>query len=180
MNKSKLVSYLFVLLGILVMIGSLYLIMSYATDLFRSVVDFVTTNDFTKLQQCGVTPPPEFSKIKADFVTLIMPFMYIGLPLIMIAVSVLLFLAGFYYHKARDEEERKKNVELKREMVHKIVKKMGAARPAAPSMDEPSGPEAPPPEEPAEEAAPAEEEEPSEEEEEMPPLPPPKSVRKRK
>jgi len=171
MNKSKVVSFLFVLLGIVVMVGALYVIMSYATDMLRAVVDFVTTNDFTKLQQCGVSSPPEFSKIKADFVTLIMPFMYIGLPMLIITISVLMFLGGFYYHKARDEEETKKTSDLKRQMVQKIVKKMGAA-PAPPEAV------APEEEEPVEEE-PAAEEVPEEEEPEEEPQPRP-AKRKRK
>jgi len=136
MNKSKIVSFLFVLLGVVVMVGTLYVIMSYATDMVQAVVGFVTTNDFTKLQQCGVTSPPEFSKIRDDFAKLIMPFMYAGLPLIMIAVSALMFLGGFYYHKARDEEETKKTSELKRQMVQKIVKKMSASQSSEPSTSE--------------------------------------------
>ena len=162
MNKSKIVSILFVLLGVVVMVGSIYVIMSYATDMLQAIVDFVTTNDFTKLQQCGVSAPIQFSKIKADFVTIIMPFMYIGLPLIMIAVSALMFLGGFYYHKARDEEETKKTSELKRQMVQKIVKKMGASRPSEQSAS--GATDAAEGEGPAAEDAPEEEEEPEEEE----------------
>ena len=162
MNKSKIVSILFVLLGIVVMIGSIYVIMSYATDMLQAIVDFVTTNDFTKLQQCGVNAPTQFSKIKADFVTIIMPFMYVGLPLIMITLSALMFLGGFYYHKAKDEEETKKTSELKRQMVQKIVKKMSASQPSEPSAPEET--EAAEEDEPATEEAPEEEEEPEEEE----------------
>lgn len=168
MNKSKVASILFVVLGLLVVAGSLYVVISYANDLLNAVVKFVTTTDFTKLQQCGVSPPEEFSRIKADFVPLIIPFMYWGLPLIMVVVSLLMFLGGFYFHKGRDEEERKKNVELKREMVHKIVRKMGGSRPA----EEAPGPAVPPEQSPAEESPATElvaEDEPEEEELPKPP-----------
>lgn len=125
MNKSKMVSFLFVLLGLLVIIGSAYVIISYATTMLSAVVNFVTTNDFSKLQQCGVNPPGEFNKLKNDLTTVVLPSLYIGLPLLLIVLSSLMFLAGFYYHKGRHDEEIKKVEQLEKEMVHKVVKKMG-------------------------------------------------------
>ncbi|MBN1170465.1 hypothetical protein JXA56_05540 [Candidatus Micrarchaeota archaeon] len=124
MNKSKLVSFLFVILGLLMIVGSAYVIISYATEMMTSVVNFVTTNDFTKLQQCGITPPEQFNKLKNDLTAVVLPSLYIGLPLLLIILSSLMFLAGFYYHKGRHEEELKKVEVMEREMVHKVVKKM--------------------------------------------------------
>jgi|WetSurMetagenome_2_1015567.scaffolds.fasta_scaffold722717_1 hypothetical protein len=186
MSKYKYVSYLFVVLGLLVIIGAAYVIIQYASGLINAVVDFVTTNDYSKLQQCGVTPPNEFGKLKNEFATLVLPALYIGLPGILIVVSALMFLAGFYYHKGRLEDEARKHEELERDMVHKIVKKMEtekappAARPAYP----PKAPSARQPvseEEPAEEEAPAEEEPQDEEPEEEPEeLPKPKPIVKKR
>ncbi len=125
MNKSKMVSFLFVILGLLVIVGAAYVIISYMTNMMTAVVNFVTTNDFSKLQQCGVNPPGEFNKLKNDLTTIVLPSLYIGLPLLLIILSSLMFLAGFYYHKGRHDEELKKVEEMEREMVHKVVKKMG-------------------------------------------------------
>jgi uncharacterized protein YneF (UPF0154 family) len=172
MSKYKLVSYLFVLLGVIVIVGTAYLIISYSSDILGSIVNFVTTNDFTKLQQCGVNSPPQFSKIKTDLTTVILPFMYVGIPLLLITVAALMFMGGVYYHKGKFEDETKKHEEMERQMVHKIVRKMGMKSPP-PEEDEV-------PEAPAEEGATAEEEPPAEEEPEEVPPPPVKSAKKRR
>lgn len=173
MSKYKLVSYLFVLLGLIIIVGAAYLIISYSSDILNAIVDFVSTNGFAKLQQCGVTPPPQFSKIKADLTSIILPFLYVGIPLLFIIISALMFLGGFYYHRGKFEDEARKHEELERQMVHKLVRRMESSRPSSRQPEDvPEEPEEPAPEEPEEEPAP--EEEPEE-------LPPPvKSARKRK
>jgi hypothetical protein len=172
MNKSKMVGFLFVLLGALVIVGSAYVIIAYASTMFGAIVDFVTTNDFTKLQQCGVTPPAQFNKLKNELTTVVLPSLYIGLPLLLIILSFLMFLAGFYYHKGRHEEELKRVEEMEREMVHRVVKKMqkGPKPVTRRSMPEPED------EEPEE----AEEEPEFEEPEEEPEEEPPRRTRKKK
>jgi hypothetical protein len=184
LSKYKLVSYLFVILGLLVIVGAAYVIILYATGLINAVVDFVTTNDYSKLQQCGVTPPNEFAKLKNEFATLILPAMYLGIPAVLIAVSALMFLAGTYYYRGKLEDEGRKHEELERQMVHKIVKKMETERGgAAPG---PVVPEArqqaryePPADEPEEDLPAEEEEAPAEEPPEELPRPKP-AVKKRK
>lgn len=131
MSKYKLISYLFILLGVLVIVSSAYIIISYASDIINAIVNFVTTNDYSKLQQCGVTPPPQFNKLKNEFATVILPVLYIGFPVLLIVISALMFLAGFYYYRGKLEDETRKHEELEREMVHKIVKKMEAEKTAS-------------------------------------------------
>ncbi len=183
MNKYKLMSYLLILLGVVVIVGSGYMIYSYSSTIISAIVNFISTNDYSKLQQCGVNTPPEFNKVKADFATVILPFFYVGLPVILILVSYLMFMAGFYFHRGKQEDDAKKHEQLEREMVHKIVNKMQTEKPSPgqPAM-RPAKKPAPAqaePEEEAQEEEPAEEE-PSEEEqaeeepeeEEPPPRPP--------
>lgn len=124
MNKSKLTGLLFVLLGALIILGSAYAIISYASGLLGAIVDFVTTNDFTKLQQCGVNTPTEFQKLKTEFTSIILPSLYIGLPLLLILLSFLMFLGGFYYHKGRHQDETEKYQDMEREMLRKAVTKL--------------------------------------------------------
>jgi len=167
MNKNKLACFLLVILGLMVMFGAAYVIISYAQGVIGAIVEFVTTNDFTKLQQCGVNPPGEFSKLKSDFATLILPALYLGIPVLLLVISALMFLAGFYYHKGKMQDDNQKQEQLEREMVHKVVKKMESEKKGGPvqrsaareAMEEPE-------EEPEEEEAEEEEteEEPEEEE----------------
>ncbi|MCI0503881.1 hypothetical protein L0Y65_04165 [Candidatus Micrarchaeota archaeon] len=190
MSKYKFVSYLFVVLGLLVILGAAYVIIQYATGLINAVVDFVTTNDYSKLQQCGITPPNEFGKLKNEFATIVLPAMYLGLPGVLIIVSALMFLAGFYYHRGKLEDEARKHEELERQMVHKIVQKMETEK--SPAPPKPSTPNRRPqirqePEEEPDEAAPDEEAPPEEEaeaeeapEEEPEELPKPKPAFKKR
>ena len=141
MNRHKLVGYLFVVLGVLVVVGSLYVIINYASDLINAIVNFVTTNDYSKLQQCGVSYPPQFDKLKAEFATVILPALFIGLPLLLIALSALMFMAGFYYQRGRLEDDARKHEALKQELVQKITKRMATAPPPAPKAPAQAEPE---------------------------------------
>ncbi len=115
-------------------VGSAYMIISYASDILTSIVDFVTTNDFTKLKDCGIAAPTQFNKIKADLTTLILPFLYLGIPGVLLLLSALMFVAGFYYYRAKMDDESAKHQNLEREMVHKIVKKMNVQKPPTRGM----------------------------------------------
>jgi len=124
MNKNKILSGLFVLLGLIVMVGSVFILVSYATDILNAIVDFITTNDLKKLSQCGAALPAQFSKIKTDFTTLILPSLYYGVPILLIFVSILMFLAGYYYHKGRAEDEIRKREEIERDMIRKAAERV--------------------------------------------------------
>jgi len=143
-SKNKMVSYLFVILGILVMAGAAYMIVSYATVLLGAIVDFVTTNDFAKLQQCGVSTPQTFNQVKADLTGVILPFMYLGIPLLFLVISAIMFMAGYFYHKGRHEDESRKSAEIERQIESKVARRMETSRPApsapAPEPEEESEP----------------------------------------
>ncbi len=124
MNKNKIVSSLLILIALIVMVGSVFVFVSYATDILSAVVDFLTTNDMSKLSQCGAKLPTQFAKIKADFTTLILPSMYYGIPLLLILVSILMFFAGFFFNKARTEDEIKNREEIERDMIKKATERL--------------------------------------------------------
>ena len=123
MNKNKILSYTFIVTGLIVIVGCAYLIAAYASDMLRSIVEFVTTSDYAKLRQCGISTPPEFDRIKQDLTTTILPFLYAGLPVLFLVVSGLMFIAGTYYNKAKTEEESEKREKIKQEVVEKLGKK---------------------------------------------------------
>ena len=107
MNRYKLTSVFFVILGLLVIIGSSYVIASYVSNILTGIVDFVTTNDYSKLPQCGITLPDRFYKIKSDLTTVILPFMYAGFPVLLIIISILMFLAGSHHRMGKIENGMK-------------------------------------------------------------------------
>lgn len=114
MNRSKLVGILFVVLGMVVVMGSAYLIITYSSNVLNAMLDFVTTNDFAKLQSCGVNLPPQFLQLKEELTDVLLPFLYLGLPLILVILSMLMFAGGYYYRmgKEKDEQEKTEQLEL--------------------------------------------------------------------
>jgi len=137
MNKHKIIGMLFVLLGVLVILGSAYVVITYANEMLGAIVDFATTTDFVKLRNCGVEAPPQLDKIKGELTTVILPFLYLGIPLILIILSALMFLGGFYYRKGKTDHDTKKNEELERKMLRKAVTKLESEKPSPPPSKEP-------------------------------------------
>ena len=172
MNKNTIVSALFVLLALVVAVGASYLVLSYATGVLNAIVVFVSTNDLNNLGKCGISVPPEFAKLKADIFTVIVPFLNIGMPAVLLVVGVLMFLAGFYYHKSRHEDEEQLKERMQREMVHKLVRKIEVEKKAPGSSpdDEFAEPE-------SIEDAPSQEDAPADE---PPPAPAQKAIPKKK
>jgi len=124
MNKNKFFSWFFVVLAAAVMIGSVFVFVSYATDILNAIVDFITSNDLKKLAQCGAVLPPQFERIKGDFTTLILPLLYYGIPGLLLAVSVLMFFSGYFYHKGHHEEETRNREEIERDMIRKAAERV--------------------------------------------------------
>lgn len=117
MSKYHLVSLMFVLLAILTMGVAAFLVISYSNETIGALINFVTTNDYAKLQQCGVGPYPAFDRIKADLPTVILPFIYIGIPALLIIISLLMFMGGYYHHRgnAAEAEHDRREQEEQRE-----------------------------------------------------------------
>lgn len=114
MNKSKTIGILFVVLGLVVVVGSAYFIITYSSNVLNAMLDFVTTNDFAKLQNCGVNMPPQFLQLKGELTGVLLPFLYLGLPLLLVVLSLLMFSGGYYYCLGKNEDEgrRAEKVEL--------------------------------------------------------------------
>jgi beta-lactamase regulating signal transducer with metallopeptidase domain len=110
-------------LTLIIGIASIFLMISYAIDILGAVEDFIKFNDVSKLSSCGVTIPPQLSAIASDSKIIGVVVLY-GLPVLLILVSVLMFFAGFYFHKARLQEEQKKREEIEREMVVKAAQRV--------------------------------------------------------
>ncbi|MBU0591972.1 hypothetical protein KKF81_05870 [Candidatus Micrarchaeota archaeon] len=124
MSKDKLTSAVFIVLGILLIAGSNYAMLSYATPILEALSNFATQNNVYTLQQCGAEIPHELQKLGSDLESLIIPFMYLGVPLIMAILSFLMFLGGFYYHKSRFAPQLEQEKDKERELLRKAVLKM--------------------------------------------------------
>lgn len=133
MSKYGFLSGIFLLLGVLAIAGVLYMVLSYAGETLNAMTDFVTTNDFTKLKDCGIDPPAQFDKIKTDLPTVILPFLYLGLPLLLILIAALMFLAGKYHEKGRKEDESHKMERIESEAERKVIRKLSVEKPEPPA-----------------------------------------------
>lgn len=134
MNRYKFLSGFLILASLVVVVGSIYLLVSYSTGMFKAIVDFITINDLNELSRCGATLPPQFSTVKDDLTTMLLPALYYGIPLLLLLVSVLVFFAGFYYHKGLVRDETKK-----REEIEKEVERKAAGRAAREAKDQVKG-----------------------------------------
>ena len=97
MGKHNTISGIIVLIVILTIALSTFLVVTYSTDVLTAAVAFASSDQITKMQASGVTIPPEFYKFRADIPGLLLPGVYVGFPGLMIILSILMFIAGYYY-----------------------------------------------------------------------------------
>ncbi|MEW5955301.1 MAG: hypothetical protein AB1626_02050 [Candidatus Micrarchaeota archaeon] len=97
--NARVVSALLVMVVLLVIAVTSFAVSSYASGLLGGVMEFAGTSDFARLAECGVTVPPALQGVQQDFATVILPAVYAGVPLLLIIISLLMFLAGVYYQK---------------------------------------------------------------------------------
>jgi hypothetical protein len=129
MNKNKFLSYLFVILTLIIGIGSVFVLISYSIEVLDAIEDFIKLNDLSKLSSCGATLPPQLSAIASDSKVMVPAVLY-GLPILLILVSALMFFAGYYYNRGKIQEEKKKREEIEREMVVKAAQRVAKRKTA--------------------------------------------------
>ena len=97
MGKNNLISGILVLVVILLIASTTIMVVSYTTGIVNAAVAFASTEQAAKLQACGVTMPNELIQLKADIPGLLLPAIYVGLPALFIVLSILMFIAGYFY-----------------------------------------------------------------------------------
>ncbi len=102
MGKNNGITVTLVIASILMIAVSTYMVVTYSTGILNAAVDFTTTEHLNKLDACGITYPAEILKLKADVPGLLLPAIYVGLPGILIVLSVLMFIAGYYYANGKE------------------------------------------------------------------------------
>lgn len=122
MNRQKLMAMVLVIISMLLVVGSAYLVISYTSGVLNALLDFVTTNDFARLTQCGVNIPQKLLDLKGELTGVMLPALYLGIPLVLIALSILMFFGGYYYHKGRQLEliEKRKLEQNVKQAVKKL------------------------------------------------------------
>lgn len=138
--KNKLASIALGLVGAVLVIGSLYFGITYVSYLGKAMIDFLAANDLQTLNSCGIVVPPAFIQMSEEFPA-ILPVLYLGIPLLVVVISLIMFGSGYYYGKHNMETEANAHKE-KEEHIQREVERRTGARPA-PSEAEKRPPEKP-------------------------------------
>jgi hypothetical protein len=137
-------------LGAVLVVASLYFGISYLSYLGKVVIEFLSANDIQTLTSCGVVVPPAFTEMRDQFPTAILPMLYLGIPLLLVIISMVMFGSGYYYgkHRMENEAEARKQRE---EHIQREVERRTGARPAPSEMEKkpPEKQAAKPPEKPS-------------------------------
>ncbi|MBN2121993.1 hypothetical protein JW721_02965 [Candidatus Micrarchaeota archaeon] len=103
--KNKLLSAAFGTIGLFIVLATLYYTITYTSYIGGVVIEFLSTNNVQEITDCGVVVPSEFMDIRDQFPSTLLPIIYLGLPVILLLISVSLFLSGYFYGKHTNELE---------------------------------------------------------------------------
>ncbi|MEW6748297.1 MAG: hypothetical protein AB1295_01165 [Candidatus Micrarchaeota archaeon] len=143
MNATKLMGIVLGVIGVALMVGGIYLAMSYMGAIVNVMIGFVATNG-SAMANCGVTVPEELVQLKDQVATTILPGVYLGIPLAVIVISLVMFTGGYFYGKGALQDQMQREKRHKEEVeqeVEKRVMKRGAKTPAGPEEREMEGEE---------------------------------------
>ena len=102
MGKHNTVSGILVLVVILMIAISTYVVVSYTMGVLAAATAFASSDQITKMQACGITAPAELYKLQYDVSGLLLPAIYVGFPGLMVILSVLMFIAGYYHSDGKE------------------------------------------------------------------------------
>jgi hypothetical protein len=129
--KNKLVSLVFGAVGVIILIASLYYTISYLSYVGGVVIEFLSTNNVREITDCGVNVPYEFIEIRDQFPSTILPTLYLGLPVILILISVSMFVSGYFFGKHKLEMEIEGEISKQEEIEREVERRTGKKKPEA-------------------------------------------------
>jgi len=124
MNKNKTAGTLLAVLGAILLVGGLYLAISYMGTLMKGIIDFLSANS-GEISDCGIGVPDMFIELKDQFATLILPVLYLGIPLAVVIISVIMFLGGYYYGKGSFQDRLKQEMEHEEKIEQEVERRVG-------------------------------------------------------
>lgn len=104
MGKHNTLSGIIVMLVILMIAASTFMVVTYVTGVLNAALAFASSEKIAKMQACGITAPPELYKLQADIPSLVLPAIYVGLPGLMVILSILMFIAGHFYGNDKEAQ----------------------------------------------------------------------------
>ncbi len=127
--KNKIFSLLFGILGVILIIACLYFTISYLSYIGKVLIDFFSANNVQAISNCGVFIPDEFTEIRNQIPSTILPAVYIGMPLSLILLSVLMFFSGYFFGKHKVESELDSHIKREEEIEEEVKKRVGGKTP---------------------------------------------------
>mgnify|MGYP006285311953 FL=1 len=97
--KNKLISMALAVIGIVVIVASLYVAISYLSYIGKVLIDFFSANNVQEMSACGVQIPEDFIEIRNQIPSTILPAVYLGIPVVLILISLLMFFSGYFFGK---------------------------------------------------------------------------------
>ncbi len=138
--KNKILSILFGLVGAIVVIACLYEGVTYLGFIGKALIEFFSPGNIQAMNGCGIATPQEFIDIRNELPTTLLPAIYIGIPLSLILISVLMFFSGYFFgkHKVVQEMQDKeiRNNEVEQEVNRRLGKKSAKAMKEEPEEEE--------------------------------------------
>ncbi len=128
MKKNKFVSLVLAVIGALLVIGGLYFLASYLSYFGQGLIDFVSVNNVETISRCGIVVPDMFLQLRDQFATVIVPLLYLGIPVAVILISVIWFLSGYYFGKSRIQEDLDYESRRKKEIEEEVQKRVGGKK----------------------------------------------------
>lgn len=128
MNKNKFISIILGAIGVVFVLGGLYLLVSYLNYFGQGLIDFVSVNNVDTISRCGIVVPDMFTQLRDQFATAIIPMLYLGIPLVVLLMAVIWFLCGYYFGKSRFQEDIESKEKRKREIEEEVEKRVGGRR----------------------------------------------------
>lgn len=128
MKKNKFVSLVLAVIGALLVIGGLYFLASYLSYFGQGLIDFVSVNNVETISRCGIVVPDMFLQLRDQFATVIVPLLYLGIPVAVILISVIWFLSGYYFGKSRIQEDLDFESRRKQEIEKEVQKRVGGSK----------------------------------------------------
>ena len=129
MVKNKILFLIFGIIGIVLIIGSLYFAISYLSYIGKVLLDFFSANNVQAISECGVVIPEEFTEIRNQLPATILPAIYLGIPLALILIAGAMFVSGYFFGKHKVEMEIDAHLKREEHIEEEVTKRVGGKKP---------------------------------------------------
>ncbi|NYZ61135.1 hypothetical protein H0O01_05570 [Candidatus Micrarchaeota archaeon] len=142
--KNKILAVVLGLVGAILVLASLYFAISYFSYLGKVIIEFFSANNMNNLASCGIVVPAAFTEIRDQFPTTLIPMLYLGIPLFLVAISFIMFGSGYFYGKHSMESEAEARRQREEHIQREVERRVGGKAQAPPSTKPMAQPEKPP------------------------------------